>query len=93
MVHRHDPNQPRRAQINGDVTPTEAEIRWMHRAAKVLADCPPGLVLWTVGDMCLHVSRAGVMLDDEVDMSVAEMRASASVGTIPCATNIHSAAG
>ncbi len=91
--YRHNPNQPRRASIVGEQALTPEERRWMHRAARVLADCPPGLVLYTTGDMTLGVARAGVMHDEEVDIGVAERRANASIGWIPCATNIESRAG
>jgi hypothetical protein len=77
----------------GPVEPTPEEARWLKRAARVMADCPPTLLLYTQGDKCILVAREGMIPDENKDMCDLVEQAGAMIGSIPCAVRVHSVAG
>ena len=77
----------------GPVEPTPEEARWLERAARVMADCPPTLLLYTEGDKRIRVAREGMILDENKDMYDLIEQAGAGIGSIPCAVRVHSVAG
>jgi hypothetical protein len=93
IPNRHDANCRKTPIIAGDITPTPAELAWMRRAARVLSACPATLMLHTVGDASLMVSRGGLVRDAEHDMDRLITEARAGIGIIRCSVAIHSCAG